>query len=67
MSDANDNGVPDVCDLARGDSNIDGIVNVVDLVNMLGEWGVCPGCHEDTNIDGVVNVIDLLILLSNWG
>ncbi len=65
--DTNDNGVPDSCDLARGDSNLDGIVNVTDLLSLLAAWGVCPGCPEDTNLDGSVNVTDLLTLLANWG
>ena len=67
VSDVNKNGVLDSCDLARGDFNLDGIVNVTDLVSLLGAWGVCPGCDEDTNDDGVINVTDLLTVLANWG
>ncbi|MCH7545162.1 MAG: hypothetical protein IID30_02010 [Planctomycetes bacterium] len=67
VPDVNGNGVPDICDLARGDFNLDGVVNVTDLLRLLGAWGICPSCPEDTNLDGVVNVTDLLTLLANWG
>jgi YVTN family beta-propeller protein len=50
-----------------GDLNGDGVVNVLDLLILLDEWGPCPACDSDLNGDGVVNVLDLLILLSNWG
>jgi hypothetical protein len=53
-----------------GDLNCDGVVNVSDLLILLGAWGDCPvegDCPADLNDDGVVNVSDLLILLGNWG
>jgi len=52
-----------------GDLNGDGVVNVSDLLILLGAWGpVEPGGFDaDLNGDGVVNVSDLLILLANWG
>jgi len=53
-----------------GDLNGDGVVNVSDLLLLLGEWGTCADpndCPADLNDDGVVNVSDLLILLANWG
>jgi hypothetical protein len=56
--------------MTPGDLNGDGVVNVSDLLILLGAWGPCPegsGCAADLNSDGVVNVSDLLILLSNWG
>ncbi len=65
--DVNANGVPDECDLARGDFNLDGEVNVTDLLSLLAAWGVCPNCIEDINDDGSVNVTDLLTLLAAWG
>jgi len=46
------------------------VVNVSDLLILLGDWGPCvdpDACPADLNDDGVVNVSDLLILLSNWG
>ena len=52
------------------DLNGDGVVNVVDLLILLENWGVCPAegaCPADLNGDGTVNVIDLLNLLESWG
>lgn len=50
-----------------GDINGDGVVDVSDLLAMLGAWGSCPGCAADLNGDGVVDVSDLLMLLGAWG
>jgi len=52
------------------DLTTDGVVNVSDLLTLLGQWGACPTdepCPADFNDDGVVNVSDLLILLGAWG
>ncbi len=50
-----------------GDLNGDGVVNVSDLLILLGSWGECEDeCPADLNGDGVVDVSDLLILLANW-
>ena len=49
-----------------GDLNDDGIVNVIDLLQLLAAWGPCPACPEDLNTDGEVSILDLLILLANW-
>jgi hypothetical protein len=56
--------------LLQGDLNGDGVVNVSDLLILLGNWGPCEAgsnCPADLNGDGEVNVSDLLILLGNWG
>ncbi len=53
-----------------GDFNDDGIVGVVDLLFLLGEWGRCPpkgDCPADIVSDGAVGVSDLLMLLGQWG
>ncbi len=55
-----------------GDVDRDGIVNVVDLVGLIAEWGPCPGpcppsCAADFDDDCQVDVTDLIILLANWG
>ncbi len=52
------------------DTNDDGVVNVTDLLALLGDWGCSGGpgtCAGDTNCDGSVNVTDLLAILSSWG
>lgn len=49
------------------DLNGDGVVNVSDLLLLLGAWGPCAACVADINGDDVVNVSDLLLLLGDWG
>jgi hypothetical protein len=53
--------------LCPADFTGDGLVNVFDLLQLLGAWGDCPGCAEDLTGDDVVNVFDLLGLLAVWG
>lgn len=53
--------------IQEGDSNLDGVVNVTDLLALLVNWGVCSRCPEDFDGDQMVNVSDLLNLLGNWG
>ncbi len=47
--------------------NVDGSVNVTDLLALLAAWGPNPGHPADINDDGNVNVTDLLALLGAWG
>ena len=54
-------------DTEPADINGDGIVNVKDLLLLLGAWGACDECDEDITGDGLVNVNDLLELLGAWG
>ena len=49
------------------DVNDDGTVNIDDLFQLLGVWGVCWFCPEDINGDGKVNIDDLFIVLGAWG
>jgi hypothetical protein len=50
-----------------GDLNGDGVVNVLDLLIVVAEWGPCTGsCDSDLNGDSDVNVLDLLIVIANW-
>ncbi len=47
-----------------------GDVSVVDLVNLLGQWGPCPikmPCTGDINVDDVVDELDLIVMLDCWG
>jgi hypothetical protein len=52
------------------DVNGDGVVNVLDFLELLQNWGPCPGdcppCYADINYDCVVDVVDFLALLANW-
>jgi ligand-binding sensor domain-containing protein len=52
-----------------GDATGDGLVNVNDLLAVIGAWGACPAgsCPADLNSDGVVNVDDLLMVINHWG
>ena len=54
---------PDVSADLDGDGN----VGVEDLLDLVSQWGECPGCPGDLNGDGVVDVEDLLILIGQWG
>jgi hypothetical protein len=53
------------------DINVDGAVNVIDLLGVINTWGTCPAepqpCAADINLDGLVNVADLLAVISAWG
>jgi len=50
----------------RPDINGDEVVNVMDLLMLLGAWGPCEGCPEDVDGHGVVDLTDLLALLAAW-
>ena len=41
-ADINDNGLPDSCELAQGDLNLDGCIDGAGLGLLFGNWGVCP-------------------------
>lgn len=54
-----------------GDITGDGAVDVLDLLAVIGAWGLClppyASCPADLDGNGVVNVLDLLIVIGNWG
>jgi hypothetical protein len=56
---------------AAADVDCDGLVDVADLLAVLGTWGGCPplpaACPADLNGDRTVDVTDLLLLLGSWG
>jgi hypothetical protein len=58
----------DVAPRMPGDVNLDGNVNVVDLLEVINSWGVpIPGGPPaDFNNDGLVNVVDLLTVINHW-
>lgn len=53
-----------------GDINLDGSVNVIDLLALVSAWGPClpapATCPADLDANGAVNVLDLLIVIGNW-
>ena len=65
-ADTNTNDIPDECE-CLADTDGSGLVNVTDLLSLLGGWGPNPGHPADINGDGQVNVTDLLALLAAWG
>jgi hypothetical protein len=67
QADANANGIGDVCEFARGDLNLDGIVDASDVPLFFNAWGGGAGSPADMNFDGAVNAADFSILLGNWG
>ncbi len=55
-----------------GDINLDGYVDVSDLLTLARSWGLCVGdagydARCDLNDDDCADVGDLLILAGNWG
>ena len=66
-TDAGGNSIVDECASACvSDLNGDGYVNVSDLLNIIGQWGL-TNSPADVNEDGIIDVSDLLIVISNWG
>jgi hypothetical protein len=47
--------------------NGDGMVNVSDLLFLIGNWGAAGDNPADLNNDNTVNVSDLLTLIGHWG
>jgi hypothetical protein len=50
-----------------GDVDANGVVNVLDFLDLLGSWGPCADCPADVDYSGAVNVTDVLIMLAHWG
>ncbi len=56
------------CDgTCAADLNDDGVVNILDLIELIQQAGPCEGCPADLNGDGVVNIIDAYLLILNRG
>ena len=49
-----------------GDANDDQVVDVTDLLQVVGDWGSSLS-EADVNGDGTVDVSDLLVVVGNWG
>lgn len=58
-----------VQDALIGDANLDGTVNLTDLLTLLNSYGLTAAdwSQGDFNYDGAVNLTDLLGLLNNFG
>jgi hypothetical protein len=54
-----------------GDTNVDGAVDIADLLDVIAAWGACPSkggpCLADLDGNGVVNIGDLLNVIGHWG
>ena len=64
-TDGGGNTITDVCPADSPDINGDGVVDVLDLLIILDQWGMSDS-PADINGDGVVNVNDLLMVIGNW-
>lgn len=56
--------------LCPGDTNLDGLVSIVDFLDLLLHWGACAdpdNCPWDLDGNETVEVVDFLALLQNWG
>lgn len=49
------------------DLTADHTVNVLDLLQVIYDWGPCGACDADLNLDGTVDLLDLLVILGEWG
>ena len=65
--DKNDDGILDSCQYARGDFNLDRVIDGADLSVLLSVWGSINSPIGDLNGDGVINGADLAQLLGRWG
>ncbi len=66
--DEDGNGIPDECEMEiSGDVNGDGVIDVLDLIEVITSWGPCPGCDRaDVDGSGAVDVLDLIAVISAW-
>lgn len=64
--DADSTGIPDECECV-GDVNLDGRVNVDDIVDVILAWGDDGSSPADLNDDGIVNAADLGIVIGGYG
>ena len=51
---------------SNGDINGDGVVDGIDLSNLLGFWGSADYPAADFNCDGIIDGVDLSNLLGAW-
>lgn len=58
---------PDTVPQCLGDLDGNGVVDFIDILEVLDVWGPCPGCPADFDGDGMVGFVDLLEVFSDWG
>ena len=58
----------DTCGTCPGDADLNGHVNVLDLVSVSNHFGCTEGCYGygDANFDTMVNVLDVIAVSSNY-
>ena len=58
----------ETCPTCPGDADLNGHVNVLDLLSISVNYGCTSGCfgHGDANFDGLVDVLDLIAVTSNY-
>jgi hypothetical protein len=66
-ADTDSDGRLDRCERARGDLNLDGIVNTLDLSTLLFAWTTANLALGDVDGDGSVGSGDLSVVLGAWG
>jgi len=57
---------PPLAVVCRADLNGDKVINLADIVVVMGKWGASCSCPEDLSGDGIVNLTDLSVVLSGW-
>ena len=55
----------DVTGFVVGDLNGDGLVDLLDLIQVISSWGPCM-CLQDFNGDGSVDLNDIIVIISHW-
>ena len=66
-----DSGMIELEPILAGDLDNDGMVGIVDFLQLLANWGPCPDpcppvCLGDLDGDCNVGIVDFLELLINW-
>jgi hypothetical protein len=65
--DEDQDGRLDVCEIAYGDWDLDGVVAANELAFLLSGWGTSSPLFGDFTGDSIINAADLSVLLSRWG
>ncbi|MBT7351015.1 MAG: hypothetical protein HN811_00990, partial [Phycisphaerae bacterium] len=66
-ADLGENSIQVAC-VCASDFDANGVVDIADLLVVVGGWGACEtGCEGDTNGDNSIDADDLLMVISLWG